>query len=108
RSQRRSRWCGEANDDQAADHGRRRVARQRSGPITQTLQPFLEIRPEVDERGDRGAVGQQCVAADVRKYVIGDSQALRPDESAVLLDPPAVDDLSADDGLAMRRSPQDD
>src|SRR5262249_12803727 len=51
----------EARDDQPADHRGRGGAFEGGHPIAQTIQPVLEVRPEIHESGDGGAVRQQRV-----------------------------------------------
>jgi hypothetical protein len=66
------------------------LARQRESNVARKLKPRIEIGSEIDERSNGSAMREQRLPVKVRKHLIGDEEAVRPDQPIVFLDAPAI------------------
>ena len=82
------------------------AAAQRRSDVAQEFQPRVETRSEIDERSNRLAIRKQGLSVKVRKHLVGDAEAVRPDQPAVFLDAPAIGYVPADHLLAVRGASQ--
>src|SRR5262249_2204623 len=95
----------ETHDDQPADQGGPGAALEGGRPVPQTIQPVLEVRPEIDQRGDGGGGRQQRAAAKGRIDLVGDAEGVRPDQPSV--PPPPARWRSCAPRPPPRRAPSD-
>src|SRR6266852_1040958 len=94
-----------ASDNKPTDQCRGALTAQRRNNVAHELESCLNRASEIDQRCNRFAIRKQGSSAKLWKHPVGDAEAIRPDQPAVLLDPPAIGYVSADHFLTMRGTP---
>src|SRR5215472_9695996 len=81
--------CSKARDQQPTHERHRTVAPEWRSHVAHQFETCCGLRAEINQRRNRGAIGQQRFATNVWQNVIGDAEAVRPDELSVFHDVPA-------------------
>src|SRR5262245_39944780 len=89
------------NNDEPADRCRAALALQRANQVAQKFQPRGERGPEIDERCNGSAIRKQGFLVKVRKDLVGDAEAVGPNQPIVSFDTPTIRYLSPGHLLAM-------
>src|SRR5580698_10360487 len=97
---------GEANDHHAADQRGTAAALERRSNTANRFDSIIEIMPEIDQCSNCFATRKQCLFVQVQICFINATEAISPNEPAVLLYTPAVCDLPVNHLLAVRRATQ--